>query len=307
MKKYWRLLVVAIIVLVVGISIAWMNHAAAQKIVAEMPGISVQYVNAEGQDTYIVPNKSGFYWESYNENTDQREWNTFGPNRFFYVQEILKKIPISGDTMTLSVSDQMLPDRTIMKRWPDSELTPGDAKANHSQGTNIEVQWDDTGNTIVTLEIPVEKGSLYAIWLYYGDAWVEYSFLVPAEDDIRYEHLGFVVSIDAAGTRELVLDPIEWVNQTDTQRIEELNLNPDEDFPSGFYIYNPTKETVSFRLTDQTKYMIIDPATGNTSIPVDKTSFYEHLYQSPTFRESIPFFISETGGVIDAIMEQYVP
>lgn len=307
MKKYWRLLLVAIIVLAVGISIGWMNHAAAQKIVAEMPGIAVNYVNDEGRDTYIVPNKSGYNWESYNEQTRKREWNQLGPNKFFSEQDTLQTIPIEGDTITLSISGQQLPDKTVMKKWPDSEWTPGDTGVKHSAGTNVVVQWDDSGNTIVSTEILIEKGSLYAIWVYFGDAWVEYSFLVPAEDEINYDYLGYISGFDDPSAIQFELDPIEMINMSNAQRIAELNLNVDDDFPSGFYIYNPTHESIELRLTDQTKYSIINPDTGNTLKTVDKSEFFNHLNQSLSFSEITPFWISETNGDIEFIMEQYLP
>lgn len=307
MKKYWRLLIVAIIVLAVGISIAWMNYAAAQKIVAEMPGIAVNYVNDEGQDTYIVPNKSGYNWESYNEQTRKREWNQLGPNKFFSEQDTLQTIPIEGDTITLSISGQQLPDKTVMKRWPDSEWTPGDTGVKHSAGTNVDVKWYNTSGRVDSTEIPIEQGSLYAIWVYFGDAWVEYSFLVPAEDTINYDYLGYISGFDELSATQFELDPIEMISMSNAQRIAELNLNLDDDFPSGFYIYNPTHESIELRLTDQSKYRIINPDTGNTLKTVDKSEFFNHLNQSLSFSEITPFWISETDGNIEVITEQYLP
>jgi len=179
MKKYWRLLIVAVVVLAIVAGLVCVNNAAAAKIVLEIPGLSVNYINTEGQETYVVANKSGFHWESYNEKTNKREWKTLGPNKFFSEENTLKKIIVDSDTISLSISGQRLPDRTVMTRWSDTEWTPGDTEVKHAEGTELEVGWISVnGGSINSGEIPVEERSLYAIRLYFGDAWVEYSFLV---------------------------------------------------------------------------------------------------------------------------------
>jgi len=206
MKKYWRLLVLGIVLLVVIVGLVLMNNAAVAKNVPEIPGLAVNYVNTEGQDTYVVAVRSGFHWQYYNEQTNKRQWNSLRPNKFFSEKNTLKTIFADGDTIRLSISGQTLPDRTVMTRWPDSEWKPGDTDRKHTEGTELEVGWSSiNGGSIVSSEIPVEEGSLYAIWLYFGDAWVEYSFLVNHSD-----------SNDGTNTDGVLNSPEKWPGYVET-------------------------------------------------------------------------------------------
>jgi hypothetical protein len=55
MKKYWRLLTVALLVLVVGSSIAWMNHAASSQEVAAAQSVVEEYFRAcEVKDSQAI-------------------------------------------------------------------------------------------------------------------------------------------------------------------------------------------------------------------------------------------------------------
>jgi hypothetical protein len=206
MKKYWRLLVLGIVVLVVVVGLVLINNAAVAKNVPEIPGLAVNYVNTEGQDTYIVANKSGFKWQYYNQQSKKREWKTLEPNKFLSEKNTLKTIITDNDTISLSISGKILPDRTVMKRWPDSQWIPGDTDGKHTEGTELKVGWISVnGGSIDSGEIPVEKGSLYAIWLYFGDAWVEYSFLVNPSG-----------GQDAPNTDSALNSPDQWPGYVET-------------------------------------------------------------------------------------------
>ncbi|RXV60628.1 hypothetical protein DWB64_11810 [Fusibacter sp. A1] len=45
---------------------------------------------------------------------------------------------------------------------------------------------------------------------------------------------------------ELVIDEIEYLGLHDIERIKELELDVENDFPGGFYIYNPSSPMRGF-------------------------------------------------------------
>jgi len=125
--------------------------------------------------------------------------------------------------------------------------------------------------------------------------------------EFRYDYIGYITGFKNPQAMEFTFDPIEWIDSTQSERIEELNLNPDEDMPGGFYIYNPKVESNPMQFTNRTKYSIMDPDTGNTQKTVDRTEFLNYLTQLPDFGKTTPFWIIETDGDVEFVKEQYVP
>lgn len=100
-------------------------------------------------------------------------------------------------------------------------------------------------------------------------------------------------------------DEIEWVTLDDTDRIKELNLNLDNDFPNGFYINNPTSDTKSYTVTDETEYQIIDWNNNGEASTVDLNSFVTHINEYTDY--SPPFWIVIDNNKVISIVEQYIP
>jgi len=100
-------------------------------------------------------------------------------------------------------------------------------------------------------------------------------------------------------------DEIEWVTLDDTDRIKELNLNPDNDLPNGFYINNPTPDTKSYTVTDETEYQIIDWNNNGEASTVDLNSFVTHINEYTDY--SPPFWIVIDNNKVISIVEQYIP
>lgn len=118
--------------------------------------------------------------------------------------------------------------------------------------------------------------------------------------------LAFIRGFDAAqGT--LTLDPIEWLTPNDAKRIQELKLNPDTDFPNGFYIYNPSVETVHAALSSGAEFYLI---RWNSGVPgeakaVDRETFFRRLGEKDAL--SYPYRLTGQSGEINRLEEQYLP
>ncbi len=84
--------------------------------------------------------------------------------------------------------------------------------------------------------------------------------------------------------------------------------------PSGYYIYNPKVEKISYDINDNTVYKFID--WGNNFVgededkrysTTDKDEFAEYLNTYSDNAAKIPFWITVKDGVIQIIQEQLVP
>ena len=100
-------------------------------------------------------------------------------------------------------------------------------------------------------------------------------------------------------------DEIEWVTLDDAERIKELNLSSDEDFPNGFYINNPASDTKVYTVTNEAEYKIIDWNNNGESSLVDLNGFVTHLKVYKDY--SPPFWIVVDNNEVTSIVEQYVP
>jgi len=100
------------------------------------------------------------------------------------------------------------------------------------------------------------------------------------------------------------LDKIEWLTNEDTERLKQLNIDPD-DMPNGYYIYNPHDYSMHCQVTDQTEYKIVHLGGEVSHKSVTMEEFIEYLKQYSDF--SPPFRIMTKGGYVQSITEQYVP
>ncbi len=114
----------------------------------------------------------------------------------------------------------------------------------------------------------------------------------------------------------LYLDKVEIIERVDTDRIAELNLDPDFDLPNGYYIYNKTAESVPYELTEDTVYTFTDFELLFVDEP-DSNRFYESTklqefldgssYQDvPLEEQRIPYFLFVQDGKVISIMEDFI-
>ncbi len=119
--------------------------------------------------------------------------------------------------------------------------------------------------------------------------------------------IGFISNfeIDKYSKPSFHLDQIEWLTSDDTERLEELNIDPDRDMPNGFYIYNPHNYPMFHQVTESTEYSIIDLEGEVTHKSVTIEQFVKHLEQFSDFAP--PFWVVTKDGYVQSITEQYVP
>ncbi|WHT49744.1 hypothetical protein QNH10_09805 [Sporosarcina thermotolerans] len=54
----------------------------------------------------------------------------------------------------------------------------------------------------------------------------------------------------------LYLDEVEWITDENQDRIKELKLSR-SDMPNGYYINNPSTDTVSYKIAEDTEYSFV--------------------------------------------------
>lgn len=117
--------------------------------------------------------------------------------------------------------------------------------------------------------------------------------------------IGFISNFKNSDKPYFHLDQIEWLTLDDTGRLEELNIDPAQDMPNGFYIHNPHQDSTYCEVTKQTQYYIINWGENVTHRSVTKEEFIRHLEQYQDFVP--PFRIITKDGYVQSIREQYVP
>ena len=113
--------------------------------------------------------------------------------------------------------------------------------------------------------------------------------------------LSFIEAYDEK-TGMLTFDEIEWVMQTDTERVSDLGLDVDLDFPNGFYIYNENDQTNSLKTAENVKVYLVNwnDLANHTVTDVNGLTGRMAEYQAP-------YYLTIKDGVIVKILEQYVP
>ena len=125
---------------------------------------------------------------------------------------------------------------------------------------------------------------------------------MPIPEEVQ--QLGYIYNFNADDMK-FDFDVIEWINSSDTERIKELNLDPDNDMPNGFYIYNPNLSKRAYELSNNTFYEIIDWEQNGELTVIDIDGFANHINR---FDENkILCWITTNKGSIIRISERYVP
>jgi hypothetical protein len=126
--------------------------------------------------------------------------------------------------------------------------------------------------------------------------------------------MGFISDFASTDEKGFVFDPIEWITLEDKERLEELGIEENE-LPNGYYIHNPEKEAILYRLAEETKFVFID-WSGEFAPSEDERWGYEtedvqefirYLATYSDGAAKVPFIIEAKGDTVLKITEQYVP
>lgn len=122
------------------------------------------------------------------------------------------------------------------------------------------------------------------------------------QKEVRSEELlAYLKDFDET-TDELIFDEIEWIDHLDTDRVKELGLDSESDFPSGFLIYNESELTESLIVSKEVE---IDIVNGNNlqeplAIDIDELSEIVDKYEAP-------FYLTIKDDIVVKISEKYTP
>lgn len=138
--------------------------------------------------------------------------------------------------------------------------------------------------------------------------------LVSGSEDITAENSSVCAYIRKIDGNKVTLDLAEFIQCTDSERIDELNLSEDSDFPNGYYIYNPDETTAEYILTDDTLYTFIDWNREFTDKDSDMfvmtnslDTFTKYVNTYKESKPGMPFFFELDGNEVWSITEHYMP
>ena len=108
----------------------------------------------------------------------------------------------------------------------------------------------------------------------------------------------------------LNLDEVEWITDENQNRIKELGLSQ-LDMPNGYYINNPSTDTVSFKIAEDTEYNFValeslsfyKEGEDRNYSTTKKEEFMEFLNNVRTDR--VVFSVEVKDGFVVSIKEQY--
>lgn len=103
-------------------------------------------------------------------------------------------------------------------------------------------------------------------------------------------------------TNTLYIDTCEFLGLGDVDRIDELGLNPDVDFPSGFYIFDENAANEIFNIGENTSFYNYTFDQEFIETQVSKPIFLEKMLNS----NGLVSFSILNGKIIE-MSEQYLP
>ena len=108
-------------------------------------------------------------------------------------------------------------------------------------------------------------------------------------------------------TKLLTLDEVEWIDESDTDRIKELGLDVEKDLPTsfavnGFAIYNETMEEVSIKLADDAELFLVNQENPLEPRAVDEKEFITYLLGVKG-----PYNVTVKDDEVVRVEEKYMP
>lgn len=135
----------------------------------------------------------------------------------------------------------------------------------------------------------------------------------PADED-------FTVLLGNIAIEEntLFLYEKEWVTPDQTDRVGELGLDPQTDFPNGYYVHDPGTEAISFQLTDETIYTFVafedlpfmeeGQDRNYTTEKIEEFLLYLAVYPDDPWPPTVLFFVEADGrGRVVSVTERFTP
>ncbi len=148
-----------------------------------------------------------------------------------------------------------------------------------------------------------------------------YVFLISAvclvsgcqKNNLTEEKIGYISNINIK-ERSFDFDEIEWITLEDKEKIKELNLDENFDFPNDFYINNSSKEKSLLTLSKKAVFEFLDwkddfkaKSVNLEEFSNQHTEFFE-TYLKPNETDILtPYWIEIENDNVISIKQQYIP
>jgi hypothetical protein len=157
---------------------------------------------------------------------------------------------------------------------------------------------------IDNIDLIMDGTNIVGFWVDKGGELPDFNAIIHAyipDIDNPKQLISYITNYDEK-TRILTFDEIEWVLQSDTNRINELGLDADLDFPDGYYIYNQSEQENSMKVAYQARIYIVNWNDLANPLLTDINGLLRRMaeYQAP-------YHLKIHDGVITEIQEQYRP
>lgn len=130
----------------------------------------------------------------------------------------------------------------------------------------------------------------------------------------EFDYACYVHGIYLSATEEeyICIQPIEWIESDDEERIQELGLT-EADLVSGYCIMDDSDELLQLKITDETKYIFLDwyneyvePDNGRAISTTDESFFLDYLQSGyGENANQYPLFIwLKEDGSVERLMEK---
>lgn len=309
MKLRRILLAIAFGLAVVAVGII-VNLMADRFVELEKPVLTASFTTDSGESkTYIVPGIAG-NWEVWDEEKGEPALvPVFSGNAG--LQQVLENqyLPdASGVTLTLTGAAD--PDDIYIDEYTDNLFILADGRIGNGPYTTVETEWITEGDTR-TCTIQVEENKSYAISGYYGDSFVIFQFVTGSRNaEPNYTLTGYITDFRGTAKGTFSFDGIEWITLEDTDRIAQLGLNPDDDMPGGFYLYNAFTDTFPLEYNEDTVFYVLE-TQGTSGVGQRQVSAAEFAdYWTDAVRSGrgpLLCKVEEELGVVKTVAEQYLP
>ena len=119
--------------------------------------------------------------------------------------------------------------------------------------------------------------------------------------DGNEEMLAYVRDFDLP-TKSLIVDEVEWIEESDKDRIKELGLDVEKDLSTGFMIYDETQKAESIKIAEDTEFFLVNQEDVSKPKQVEEKEFVSYVAVVKG-----PYELTLKDGVIIKVSEKYTP
>lgn len=301
MKNTVRILLAIALLASIALAVVLVNQGPDPDANMDMPILQVSCENEAGDVYGAQATKAGFHWP---DKVDVLPviWMNLEPDLTSPVGPSMS--PATG-VLQLVLSRPGSPTGIEIMRYADYYFDLTALEIACPEGEAVAAYWTE-GDDLLTCEIPSADSSVYLVTIHYGESFVSFAFGTARPE--AYTRIGYIRIPESGAKGALAIDPVEWITSEDTERIAQLGLNPDDDMPGGFYIYNPTVEAQALSAGEDTLFRIIGSDGVNpVFVGWDGFAAFVDRYRSQTGRDPLCRIQEGENGALILVSEQYLP